>query len=321
MVGALEEKAVSISIVTVSNLVPGLVQCVEYARMVFRTGHPTASEEEIERLAQLRVSRYEALIRKSDPFVTVVFPISALRGLPEHVQVSQIKTLLRHIERGRLAVHLIPDETPILAVAAPIQVYRLMDGTKVAASDHANGNHVYETAGETDKIEGIVTHVIGRCFPVDHTAMSGTLGTATPRPCTSRLRSGRCCWPRRPRASGDPLTPSDIVGPASLPLVGGSRRVRLSTGEHGCCETDVREQGVPSASYGESRAPAPSCRVADSVRGRPTGEPVVWCSHGRYRPLRTQKAVTTDDPSSVERCGAGRGRAHRDGGGQPLLSP
>jgi DNA-binding XRE family transcriptional regulator len=168
--GALEEKAVSISIVTVSNLVPGLVQCVEYARMVFRAGHPTASEEEIERLAQLRVSRYEALIRKNDPFVTVVFPIAALRGLADHVRVSQIKTLLRHIERGRLAVHLIPDDTPILAVAAPIQVYRLLDGTKVAASDHANGNHVYETAGETDKIEGIVTHVIGRCFPVDHTA-------------------------------------------------------------------------------------------------------------------------------------------------------
>lgn len=167
--GALEEKAVSISVVTVSNLVPGLVQSAEYARLVFRTGHPTVPEEGIERLAQLRVSRYESLIRKNDPFVTVVFPVSALRGVPDHIKNDQVKTLLRHIGRGRLAIHLIPDNTPILAVATPIQVYRLVDGRKVAASDHANGNHVYETPEETDKIEGIVTHVIGRCFPVDDT--------------------------------------------------------------------------------------------------------------------------------------------------------
>ncbi|MFE6388139.1 helix-turn-helix domain-containing protein [Nocardiopsis dassonvillei] len=168
--GALEEKAVSISVVTVSNLVPGLVQSAEYARLVFRAGHPTAPKNQIERLAQLRVSRYESLIRKNDPFVTVVFPLAALRGVPDHVRVDQIQNLLRHTERGRLVVHLIPDNTPILAVATPIQVYRLLDGRKVAASDHANGNHVYETADETDKIEGIVTHVIGRCFPVDDTA-------------------------------------------------------------------------------------------------------------------------------------------------------
>ncbi|MFV2194994.1 Scr1 family TA system antitoxin-like transcriptional regulator [Nocardiopsis sp. LOL_012] len=168
--GALEEKAVSISVVTVSNLVPGLVQSVEYARQVFRAGHPTASVSEIERLAQLRVSRYESLIRKNDPFVTVVFPFSALKGLPDHVRIDQVKTLIRHIDRGRLAVHLVPDETPILAVAAPIQVYRLLDGRKVAASDHANGNHVYTTPDEAEKIEGIVTHVIGRCLPVGDTA-------------------------------------------------------------------------------------------------------------------------------------------------------
>lgn len=68
-----------------------------------------------------------------------------------------------------MSAHLIPDHTPILPVATPIQVYRLMDGRKVAASDHASGNHVYETTEEADKIEGIVTHVIGRCFPVDDT--------------------------------------------------------------------------------------------------------------------------------------------------------
>ncbi|WP_017615062.1 helix-turn-helix domain-containing protein [Nocardiopsis salina] len=167
--GALEDKAVSIASVTVSNLVPGMVQSIEYARYVFRTGHPTASADEVERLAQLRVARYESLTGRNDPFVTVVFPLSALKGLPGHVRVDQLEALLRHIGRGRLAAHLIPDHTPIFPVSTPIQVYRLMDGRKVAASDHALGNHVYESTEEADKIERIVTHVIGRCFPVDDT--------------------------------------------------------------------------------------------------------------------------------------------------------
>lgn len=152
--------------------------------------------------------------------MTVVFPLSALKGLPGHVRADQLKALLRHTGRGRLAAHLIPDHTPILPVAIPIQVYRLMDGRKVAASDHASGNYVYESIEEADKIEGIVTHVIGRCFPVDDTVrllekLLCTSGTS-PRTRRTPLSAWNCVTCRvgprcaTPRTGRTPCCPSPL---------------------------------------------------------------------------------------------------------------
>lgn len=168
--GALEEKAVEIDTVTVSNLVPGLLQSLPYARMVFRAGRPSASNDEVEHFAQLRVSRYEVLKRKNDPFITAVFPISALTCLPDHVRNDQIKTILRHTERERLAVHLIPDGNPMLLIASSIQVYRLADGTAVAASDHARGNLLMEKPEDTAAVVSVVRNLIGLCSPLGETA-------------------------------------------------------------------------------------------------------------------------------------------------------
>jgi transcriptional regulator with XRE-family HTH domain len=168
--GALEEKAVEIDTVTVSNLVPGLLQSLSYARMVFRAGHPSASKDEVERFAQLRVARYEVLTRKNDPFITAVFPISALTCLPDHVRTDQVKTILRRMERERLAVHLIPDGTPILLVASSIQVHRLADGTAVAASDYARGNLLMEKPEDTAAVVSAVRNLIGLCSPLGETS-------------------------------------------------------------------------------------------------------------------------------------------------------
>ncbi|MFE6451074.1 Scr1 family TA system antitoxin-like transcriptional regulator [Nocardiopsis dassonvillei] len=168
--GALEEKAVEIDTVTVSNLVPGLLQSLPYARMVFRAGHPSASNDDVERFAQLRVSRYEVLKRRNDPFVTAVFPISALTCLPDSVRTDQVKTILRHMERERMAVHLIPDGNPMLLIAASVQVYRLADGAAVAASDYARGNLLMDEPEDTAAVVSVVRNLIGLCSPLGETS-------------------------------------------------------------------------------------------------------------------------------------------------------
>lgn len=168
--GTLEEKALEIDTVTVSSIVPGLVQSLLYARMVFRAGHPARSKDEVERLAQLRVSRYETLTRRNDPFVTAVFPISALTSLPADVRTDQVRTLLRHLERERLAIHLVPDGTPILSVASSLQVYRLVDGTTVAASDYARGNLLMENSEDAAAVGSVVRNLIGLSSPVGETS-------------------------------------------------------------------------------------------------------------------------------------------------------
>ncbi|MCK9870167.1 helix-turn-helix transcriptional regulator [Nocardiopsis dassonvillei] len=162
--GAREERAVAIDTVSV-NLVPGLIQSPLYARAAFRAFHPRADNSEIERLAQLRVSRYEALISRNDPLVTAVFPLGPLRYLPQDVKEDQVKHLLRHLERGRLIVYLIPETTPILAVSSSAQVYHLPDSMTVASSDHVRGNVVLEKPGDTETVESLVRDLIGLASP------------------------------------------------------------------------------------------------------------------------------------------------------------
>ncbi len=162
--GAREERAVSIDNVSVS-MVPGLVQSLEYARAVFRAGRPFASHDEVERLAQLRFSRYATLVKRNDPLITAVFPIHAILHLPRVVKDDQVKHLLRHLERGRLVVYLIPECTPILSVSSSMQLYRLADGKVVAASDHVSGNVLLEKPGDAETVESFVRDLIGLASP------------------------------------------------------------------------------------------------------------------------------------------------------------
>lgn len=162
--GAREARAVSIDTASVS-MVPGLVQSPDYARAVFRAGRPTASCEEVEHLAQLRVSRYETLTRRNDPLVTAVLPMHALLHLPRGVKQDQVGYLLRHLERGRLVVYLVPDHVPILSVSSSIQLYRMADGKVVAASDHFGGNILVERPEETVAVESLVRDLIGLAHP------------------------------------------------------------------------------------------------------------------------------------------------------------
>ncbi|WP_150252182.1 DUF5753 domain-containing protein [Nocardiopsis deserti] len=162
--GALEEHAVAIDTVSVS-VVPGLIQSPKYARMVFAAGHPTATIGELERLAQLRVSRYASLTKRNDPLITALFPMQSLRHLPRDVKEDQVDYLLRHLQRGRLVVYLIPESAPILCTPSSAQLYRLRDGATVAASDHAQGNVVLEKPGDTEAVESLVRDLIGLASP------------------------------------------------------------------------------------------------------------------------------------------------------------
>lgn len=167
--GAREERAIAIDTISVS-VVPGLVQSPAYAREVFRAFNPLASRDEIEHLTQLRVSRYEALTKRHDPLVSALFPIHALRHIPRPVKEDQVRYLLRHLERGRLLVYLVPENVPILAVSSSAQVYRMADGKSVAASDHVRGNVLLEKPGDSEAIESLVRDLIGLASPRSESA-------------------------------------------------------------------------------------------------------------------------------------------------------
>ncbi|GAA4927396.1 hypothetical protein GCM10023224_02980 [Streptomonospora halophila] len=167
-VGSLEDKALSIDTFTLST-VPGLVQSYAFAREVFRAGRPTATAQELDKLARARVERYERLTRTSDPFVTAVFPEFALGWAPEHVRIEQAKALLELAQRERTSIHIVPNGTLLLSVTSAVHVYRLGDGAVVAASDHGNGNLVYDTASHAARIDGFIRDALTRALPETHT--------------------------------------------------------------------------------------------------------------------------------------------------------
>lgn len=142
-------------------LVPGYLQSPSYAGAVFRAWWPDASDEEIEQLTQLRTQRLSQLPQLR---VTAVFPISGITGFDPVVRQEQAAHLLALVETGQVRVHLVPEGTLLLAVTAPLMVFRLRTGETVITSDHVDGNVVYG-ADRNDRLTSLITGAMAEALP------------------------------------------------------------------------------------------------------------------------------------------------------------
>lgn len=133
---AVEEAALTLSVAS-PVLVPGYLQCPEYASRVFTAGLPAAPAEEIKRLTRLRCGRLTDL---SDLRVSSVFPMSALKGFPKDIAAAQANYLLDWAATGRVAIHLVPEGGILMVPTSPIMLFRLRNGELVMTSDHADGS-------------------------------------------------------------------------------------------------------------------------------------------------------------------------------------
>jgi transcriptional regulator with XRE-family HTH domain len=107
---SLEEAATALSIYQ-SDLVPGLLQTEDYARILIRTDHPELTDDEIERRVQLRIERQALLTRVTDPpGVGVVLNESVVRRPigGEKVMADQLAHLLEASELPNVAIRLVP---------------------------------------------------------------------------------------------------------------------------------------------------------------------------------------------------------------------
>ncbi|MDT0304311.1 Scr1 family TA system antitoxin-like transcriptional regulator [Streptomonospora wellingtoniae] len=157
---AIERGARQLSIATPA-LVPGYLQCEEYARALFQAGHPLAKSEEIDRLVHLRCGR---LMELEDLRVTAVFPVSAVSGVADGVRRSQVGHLLKWAGTGRVAVHLVPEGTALLVPTAPLMIFTLASGERAVVSDHADGNVVHDTDTH-DRIASWFTSALAASLP------------------------------------------------------------------------------------------------------------------------------------------------------------
>jgi hypothetical protein len=92
------------------QFVPGLLQTRDYARAVVLLGHERATEEEIERRVDLRMTRQRTLNRPEPPQLWVVVDEAALRRPIGGAKVlrGQIEALIKATEQPHIRLQVIP---------------------------------------------------------------------------------------------------------------------------------------------------------------------------------------------------------------------
>ncbi|WP_326619101.1 Scr1 family TA system antitoxin-like transcriptional regulator [Streptomyces anulatus] len=113
-----------------SQLIPGLLQTEEYARLIFSSHYPPLEEEEIEKRVTTRLNRQKILERKPRPILHFILEESILRaelGKPE-VMLEQLVNLRRCMDLPFVSIQIMPRKTPKHAgLAGPLVLLETPD--------------------------------------------------------------------------------------------------------------------------------------------------------------------------------------------------
>jgi transcriptional regulator with XRE-family HTH domain len=104
------EEAASVLRVYEVQFVPGLLQTAEYARAIMTRGWPTASESEIERRVNMRITRQELLRKQGGPRFWAVVDEAALRRPVGSLEAfrSQLEHLIEVTQDARVTLQVTP---------------------------------------------------------------------------------------------------------------------------------------------------------------------------------------------------------------------
>ncbi|MBR8741073.1 Scr1 family TA system antitoxin-like transcriptional regulator [Nocardiopsis sp. MG754419] len=160
---AVEEGARTLQCVS-PVLVPGYLQCEEYAEWLFRLGWPLATDEQIAHLTQVRTTRLNELPRLR---VAAVFPVTALLGSPPQTHKAQALHLLRLMEERSVSIHLVPEGSILATITSPLLVFRLHSGETVVSSDHVNGNVIYDDS-DPEQTASLIMGAMAVSLPAGH---------------------------------------------------------------------------------------------------------------------------------------------------------
>ncbi|MGC0417050.1 helix-turn-helix domain-containing protein [Embleya sp. AB8] len=128
-------------------VVPGLLQTLDYARALLRTGLPDASDDEIEEKASLRIARQVILTEDDPPMYSVVLDEAVLRRpIGGHdVTYAQFEKLLPLVDSPRVTVRVYPferGEHPVLG--GSLTLLTLPDGKVGAWLEGSNSGQMIE---------------------------------------------------------------------------------------------------------------------------------------------------------------------------------
>lgn len=136
-------------------LIPGFMQTREYARVIFRDGGPADSDEEVAELAELRVTRLDALKHGRNPRMLAIIAERTIRDVVGSPQImrKQLQHLLSLSEQVETLV--LPGETPFHGGSSgPFRILDFPDRHTQVYAEHAAGG---ELVADPDEVKRLVT--------------------------------------------------------------------------------------------------------------------------------------------------------------------
>ncbi|MGW6457682.1 Scr1 family TA system antitoxin-like transcriptional regulator [Streptomyces sp. NPDC055078] len=137
------------------SVVPGLLQTAAYARSLFRTGDPRASDEEISALVRARISRQELFQRKVPPDFSAVVCESVIRRVigGSDVMREQLAALLAHGARYTSVVQVLPLTAGCHSLMdGPLSILTLQAGAVVVYTEGIQSSAIIEDQGAVRKL-------------------------------------------------------------------------------------------------------------------------------------------------------------------------
>ncbi|WP_059009951.1 helix-turn-helix domain-containing protein [Streptomyces specialis] len=130
-----------------ANLVLGLLQTADYAYAIYRTSHPTASEEWVNRKVEARLRRHEILTREAPPLLWVILDESCLRRHigGRDVMRAQLGHLLGEAESPHITFQVLPFSTGAPPAAESFTLMTFADEPSLLWEESWTGGHVVDS--------------------------------------------------------------------------------------------------------------------------------------------------------------------------------
>ncbi|KKJ94533.1 helix-turn-helix transcriptional regulator [Micromonospora sp. HK10] len=129
------------------NLIPGLLQTENFARMMIHTDD-MLSEDEVEKRLAVRMDRQSVLVQPSPPMFVAVIEEAVLRRAGEDfrgLMAQQIAHLIECGERKHVAVHVIPKDVSLhIGLTGPFTLARGADGGWIGYLENQLGGTVVD---------------------------------------------------------------------------------------------------------------------------------------------------------------------------------
>ncbi|MFW5419313.1 helix-turn-helix transcriptional regulator [Nocardiopsis sp. CNT-189] len=129
------------------QIIPGLIQTADYAKVTIEDSTPWKSPAEVKRMVESRMERQEILHREHPPLVSIVveaFVLGRIVG-DERIQAGQLDSVLTLIEEGRIRFQATPPAArrhP--GTAGPFRVYTFPDNPPLASAEYSGGEVLME---------------------------------------------------------------------------------------------------------------------------------------------------------------------------------